>query len=360
MKIRRAVAALLVAPAALNWLGPGEPDSFAGPSVPTVVLLRPAKADEVTMEAMARVRGELKAAGFEVAMMPLRNPDARRDLESAGRDLHPLAAFAIFVYPSGDGTSVAEIWVSDRMRQKTIIQNALLHDTDQGRGSEILAVRAVELLRANLADYWTPTAPPAPSSVPPPRATTVPEVPARLEPQPRNVFAAGFGAGLGAGVTDGFGPLGATWAPEILASYGWRDGFSVRASLAGLGPAPTLSSSNGSATVEQQLGVLEGVWAFWGKSTVVPLMFAGLGAQHVHVAGHAAPPYQGHTSDVASALMTAGLGAGIPLGGEWWLVAQARGAVGFPENAVQINQSEVGRTGVPSLWIDAALFWVLQ
>ncbi len=150
-------------------------------SAPTVVLLRVTSPDDVTTEATARVNGELKAAGFEVVVVPLRGEDAKSDLENAARDFNAMAAFAIFVRPFEAGASVAEIWVSDRTRQKLVIQKAVLHETDRGRGSEILAVRAVELLKANLADFWAPARPPPRrpprrSSTPPRRACRSPRV----------------------------------------------------------------------------------------------------------------------------------------------------------------------------------------
>jgi len=161
MKKWRAVAALFVAAVAACSLASQESDVLAAsPPSRIVVLLRVTTSDGVTTEATARVNGELKAAGFDVAIVPLSSDDAKRELESAGRELNALAAFAIFVRPFDGGTSVAEIWVSDRIRQTIVIQRAVLHETDRDRESEILAVRAVELLKANLADFWTPTSPP--------------------------------------------------------------------------------------------------------------------------------------------------------------------------------------------------------
>lgn len=111
MKARRAVAPLVTV-ALLSLASLADHEAFgAGP--PTVVLLRLPTADEVTIEAMARVDGELKAAGFEVAVVPVRGDDVKRDLETSGRELSAIAAFAIFVRPFEAGTSVAEIRVSD-------------------------------------------------------------------------------------------------------------------------------------------------------------------------------------------------------------------------------------------------------
>jgi hypothetical protein len=326
-----------------------------GAPAPTVVLLSLTKSDDVTTEAMARVKGELKAAGFDVAIVPFSGGDARRDLEAAGRELNAIAAFAIFVRPFEGGTSVAEIWVSDRIRQKIVIQNAVLHETDRGRGSEILAVRAVELLKANLADFWAPAASPPPAPPPPPSPPPTPPAP-ESEHKPRPPFASGLGAGLGVGILESFGAMGATWSPNVAVSYGWPRGLSVRATFAGLGPAAVFTASNGSADVEQELALLEIVKTWWPGSALVPLVSVGSGAQHVHVAGTGNPPYQGHTSDRWSLVTTVGAGIAIPIVSTLSILVQARALAAWPSAVVQVVGADVARVGAPSLLADGGLF----
>jgi len=354
MKRWPAVVALVVIAAGPCSFARG---ALAGATAPVVVLLSHATPDEMTTEATARVNGELKAAGFDVAVVPLASDDAKRELESAGRERNAIAAFAIFVRPSEGGTSVAEIWVSDRTRQKVVIQNALLHETDRGRGSEILAVRAVELLRASLADFWTPspTSPPAPPVRPSAPAATSPEAAERA----RSPFASGVGAGLGAAADASFGAMGATWSPDATASYGWPGGFSVRATFAGLGPTVTLSGPRGYAGVAQQLAFIEAVKTWWPRAALVPFVTAGAGAEHVHVAGVGNPPYEGHTSDDGSLLTAVGVGLAVPLVSTLSFVVQARALAEWPPSVVQVAGTEVGRVGGPSLRAGGGLFGTL-
>ncbi|HTB78548.1 MAG TPA: hypothetical protein VK762_35130 [Polyangiaceae bacterium] len=327
----------------------------ADASAPTVVLLRLPSPDEVTTEAMARVNGELKAAGFEVAVVPFRGDDAKKDLESAAREMNAIAAFAIFVRPFEEGATVAEIWVSDRTRQKLVIQNAVLHETDRGRGSEILAVRAVELLKASLADFWMPaSAPPVPPPAPP-----QPSPPAAERPPTRAPFAGGLGAGLGIGVAASCCSVARTppsWSPDATASYGWPHGLGLRATFAGLGPDATFSATDGSAKVGEQFAILEVVKAWWPTSALVPFAAVGSGAQHVHVVGSGNAPYQGHTLDRWSVLTTIGVGIAIPLLSTVSLVAQARGLASWSPTVVDVAGVEVGRAGAPSVRVDAGLF----
>src|SRR5262245_3319516 len=125
-----------------------------------VVLLKPPVTDDVTTDAVARVRGELTAAGFEVSTLA-QEPglDVRVALETIGRELDPIAAFAIV---RDEGANTAEIWVCDRMAGKSVIQSVRLDAAATAKTaaagetsrSVVLAVQAVELLKASLAQYW--------------------------------------------------------------------------------------------------------------------------------------------------------------------------------------------------------------
>src|SRR5882672_10394569 len=56
-----------------------------------VVLLNPLAPDEITLEAITRIRGELNAAGFDVIPVQHRSgAEPREELESAARDVGAL------------------------------------------------------------------------------------------------------------------------------------------------------------------------------------------------------------------------------------------------------------------------------
>ncbi len=359
MKGSWAAAALGVPAAVLVSLSAAEFAVRADAAAPTVVLLRPTESNELTTEALVRVKGELEAAGFDVVFLPLfEGGDAKRELETAGQDRSPVAAFALFVAPAESGASIAEIWVSDRVRQKTVIQRTTLSETDPARGSVILAVRAVELLKVNLAGYWAPTAPlTAPS---PAAARPAPLAPPRdATPIPRAPFASGLGAGVGVGAMESFGAMGVSWAPDIMVSYGWSNGWGVRAHLLGLGPSTTLSATQGTARIDAQLATIEVTKAWWPRAAVVPFLFAGAGAQHDHVVGTALLPYLGHSSDNWSFATSAGVGVGVPVVSVLSFLLQAGGVAAWPSSTVNIANAEVGRVGAPALVVDGGLMGVL-
>jgi len=337
----------------------------ADPKAPTVIVLRGPTSDDVTSQAAVRVQGELTAAGFHVMVLPISGADTESDLRSAGRELSPVAAFAIFTRPSErPAGAVAEIWVSDRVRQKTVIQRAQFDESDADRESEILAVRAVELLKASLAELWLPAASRAASAKGALVADPVHELGRHDEQpiatEPRAPFASGVGIGLGASVLESFGAIGALWAPTALLSYGTAAGLGARLTFTGLGPSPTLNAAAGTARVDQQLTTLEIIDAFWPKAAVVPFVSLGAGTQHIHVEGVGVAPYRGHSSDNWSLITSVGAGAAVPLFQPFSFVMQARGAVAWPPTVIHVASADVGRLGGPSLLVDAGLLGVFR
>lgn len=354
-----------------------EPPAQAG-APHTVVVLRTVGSDDVTREATARVQGELGAAGFRVAVVSVQSDHARSDVETAGSELSPIGAFAIFVHPE-EGGAVAEIWVSDRLRQKTVIQRARLTETDHQRESEILAVRAVELLKASLAEFWLqpsapsppPPAPPAPVEPARPVDVQTPRPAARESPR-RPAFASGVGVGVGAGMIDGFRNVGPVWVPMLVASVGWESGVSLQLDFHGLGPAATINAPGGSARVEERFATIGAMKTWWPRWAVVPFACAGIGVHQVHVSGIASSPasstggsYKPENIDDWSLFTSAGIGAAVPVHGTLSVVFQSRAAAAWPATAVRIAQADaghaqvdVGHVGGPSLLVDANVLGV--
>jgi hypothetical protein len=322
----------------------------------TVVVLRARNADAVATEAIARVQGELGAAGFHVVVLPVAGDAARTEVKTAGSDLGAAGAFAILVHQD-EGGRTAEIWVSDRIRRVTIVESAQLTETEHERESEVLAVRAVELLRASLAELWLQPDAPPPHPAQTTVATTAPEAP-KAQALARPAFASGVGLGVGAGVLDSFQSVGAIWLPSLVFVYGWDSGLSVQLAFYGLGPAVERSTPAGSAKVEGQFGSVDVAKTWWPRAPVVPFACAGIGTQHVRVSGTGVAPFDGTTSDVWAAWTSAGVGAALPLYSGLSLIAQMRAATAWPPTAVRIAGVDVGHFGDPSLLVDAHVLGV--
>jgi len=130
------------------WAFPAIRLASADQGVP-VLLLRRVPADEILNEAILRIKGELVAGGFQVAVADsaAAEADPRALMEQAGRAQSPSATIAIF----GDlHQGTADLWVVDRMSTMTVIRRLEVQASPDQPISEVLAIRAQELLRASL------------------------------------------------------------------------------------------------------------------------------------------------------------------------------------------------------------------
>jgi len=315
-----------------------------------VVLLLPAVADDVTVDALARVRGELTAAGFDVVERAS-DPalDVRRALETVGREVDPIGAFAIV---RAAGADTAEIWVCDRMAGKSVIQSVRLDAAGApGRpsGSVVLAVQAVELLKASLAQYWLASER---------RRAAAPAAPPVAPPTPVAYVTAGIAVEAGVSWLDNLGAVTPSWQPVLRASYGGTRGWAGRVTIAGLGTDATAAAAEGTAQIQQGFGALEIVRAFRAGPYLQVLASLGGGAYRARVTGVATGP-RSYTSTVTSSwsgLAVAGVGLLIPIGSvhsHFAVAADGQGAVTWPDNVIRIVGNEVGRTGRPALLVSA-------
>jgi len=315
-----------------------------------VVVLRPAVTDDVTTDALARVRGELTAAGFEVSERE-RDPglDVRGALETVGRELDPIAAFAIV---RAANSNTAEIWVCDRLAGKSVIQSVRL-DVAGGAGepsrSVVLAVQAVELLKASLAQYWLASSR---------RASQPPAPPADGEALARRAPSALTGVGVEAGVgwLDSAGAVTAVWQPIVRGSYGGAHGWAARITAGGLGTDAALHAPAGSAQIRQQLAALEIVRGFRAGARLQPVVSAGGGVFRARIEGTGSPdPSTGVTTDSWAALATAGAGVLVPIVPPFALAADAHLMLTWPHTTVRFGTVEAGDLGWPSLLVSAGL-----
>ncbi len=313
-----------------------------------VVLLRPSVTDDVSTDALARVRGELTAAGFEVSMQP-QDPalDVRTALETVGRELDPLAAFGIVRAPT-DNT--AEIWVCDRMAGKSVIQSVRLDPSGtpgQPSRSVVLAVQAVELLKASLAQYWL-------ASV---RQAQRPAATANVAPPPAAHLTAGLGVAAGVGWLDSVGAVTAAWQPIVRASYGGARGWAGRVTVAGFGTAAQLQAPEGTARIQQELGAFEILRGFRAGKWVQLVASLGVGVYHARISGvgTGSQDYNNNVASRWSALGVAGGGLILPVVSHLSFAADAQVGLTLPDNLIRIVGAPAGRTGRPALLVSAGL-----
>ncbi len=274
---------------------------------PRVFLVRSTSSSASAKEAMNRMQGELTAEGFEVAIVD--SPSGEDSGLPEGQDTN---AVSIQLVVDAD-EQAAELRVIDHLTNKTVIRHATIETQDPSQVAQVLSVRAVELLRASLMELLI-------------QSRSRPAVEA---PPTANISRAATGAlphkrdstwGLDAGSAGlvGFGGTAASRiGPAVLGLIRVRlllgRTFQLRATAAGLGTTPKIqappAASSGSATVDQDLGLVELVATPWSDAVLSPVASLGAGPFHTSVDGS---PSRGFTP-MHGAGWTPALDAGVGL-----------------------------------------------
>ena len=346
-----ALAALVVAAVAVPASSRADPRR-------RVVVARPANADAITTEALVRVTGELEAAGFEaVTIQVAPGADERTTAETIGQDMNPVAAFAIFPgSKAGNGQMTAEIWVSDRQKGKATVQRMRVDPQDADRGATVLAVYAVELLKASLVELWVPE---ARRKVEPPPPPPPPDVaPAHARPYALS----GFGLELAGGMLAHADGLDPTWTPALRASFGGERGLGVRISLAAGGQRPSVANGVGSARISQVVATAQFFYAFRPGARVQPFLAAGGGAYRIGISSTSNDPevWVARSRQKWTAAMAAATGLTIALGEHMALIAGVEALLFLPRPVVELGDvdvadARVGQAGRPALLLTAGL-----
>jgi len=344
------LALLVVATAPGAWAAPP-----AAASSRMVLVARPDDADAVTAEALARVSGELVAAGFDVLTVHVpANADPRTTVETAGRDQAVAAAFAIFPgAPAADGTPSAEIWVSNRLTGRSTVERLSVDPRDSDRRAAVLAVRAVELLNASVAELWVRGAAPSrknpplpPSAAPPVPMTTAVATPAPAASHPSGVSPGVVAAVAVVGHVGGF-PVDV--GPLLRLCLALDRRFTVRVSAFGLDRGWGLVTDDGSADVRQQVATADLVLAFRSERRLRPLVTAGLGASRVAWTSSGNTPWLSQPGATWTASGGVGAGGTLALGRWLSLIAEVDAQFFLHRPVIQVGGPIAGRAGQPAI-----------
>jgi hypothetical protein len=329
----------------LAWLAIERPSH--GATDRRVVLLQPNTDDELTALALARIRGELLAAGFEVTILPQPEDLAPRNLvEATAPEWKPLAVFAIIRDKTRRGApSIAEIWVSDRVLDRTSVERMRVDGAEPEHAAAVLAVRAVELLKAGLTEFWlAPEAPPLPRPVANSLARETPPANAR-----RHLLNDGIVAQGAFGLLHTFGQIGPIWTPMLAVSYGAPSGLGARWSIAGLGSDARLESGQGTARLAQSFATMEMLLSSRWRGPFQLFASAGAGAYHMSVGGTGVLPYRGREGGGWSLLTGGGVGLAIELNPHVVLVVEGQTFWAWPSSIVRIGDTDIGKQNWPIL-----------
>jgi hypothetical protein len=345
--VRTALAlALALAVSASTAIAPAEEGR------PVVVLVRPAGASALVEEMLGRTRAELAAAGFDARIVQ-GTPGAAPRAAIEGADARAIAAIAI-VDPEGEAT--VEIWVDDRLSGKMSIRPLVAAETDQHKAASVLAIQAVELLRASLVEITRTPLPqpgdrpdPAPRPPAPPAAVAfaqrgLPTTPAGTDTAPPPRVELSLAAGPSAFL--GFDPGAVQLAPTFALALTAPSGLGGRVRFTGPGWGPAIEVEGGEVSLTPWLLTAGGLFAPRSTGRWFGFVTVDGGAFHLDAEGVLEDAKGRSGSSLVAALLGGG-GGGLRLTDNVALMLEAQLMVTAPRITVVVGGDPVATAGRP-------------
>jgi len=295
-------------------------------------------------ETVTRLSAELEAAGFHVTTLSRpTSVEAGADLSPAQVGLDPLPV-GVFSVTALEGTPAIEVLLTDRRSGEVLRFTLRAPDGASNRTPALLAVRAMELVRANALVLDI-----APHPTPEPVAETKPPqvvlAPAPVAPPPPRFIGS---LGAAAALLYGFENLGPEVAPVVTAAVMGRHDLGVRVMGAGPSFGPKLRGRDGDAKVSQALVTLGVDYRLKMRARSSVVFGLGAGAHHLRVRGQARAPFVETTQGIWSALGLAGVGGRVHLMGAMFLTLDVFAFAAFPRPVVHVADQTVGSVSRPS------------
>lgn len=307
---------------------------------PPVLVVRERSSDAVMAEVANRTQAELSASGFGAAMHDCERAALDCLSSVAARGAPRIAAVATF----RDGEQIAtEVRISGGARA-AVARRVSVQQSSAGDEAPVLAIRAVELVRATLlqADSLDAASAAARGAVAPAADTE-----RASGPPPEITAAVGWSIGGGGAVLESAHGFSAAYALLLRAGYRGAAGFSGSLVVAGPGFTFDQPSSSGPLRIRQELVALELGYAFARSRAVQPRITLGVGAHYIE-----ARPNDGSTVENASAftlLAAGGVGALVILGKYVALFFDAQAIFTEPNADDLVRGATSSRLGSPSL-----------
>jgi hypothetical protein len=205
-----------------------------------------------------------------------------------------------------------------------------------------LAIRAIEVLRSGLLEAGL-----AKRDAPPP---------VQLPPaaSPPAVGRARVGLELGAAALASLDGLGPAILPMLRLDW-QRRSWLFRATFAGFGTRPRLTTAAGSARVAQQYGVVGASYSLGTLGSVTPSLGLAFGFLHTSVDAQAAAPKQGHELQKWSLLMDGNLAAALALSPRYYITLAGHVQMAEPYVAIRFVDEAVASSGRPNLLLTCSL-----
>jgi hypothetical protein len=315
-----------------------------------VAVLRPATADPLLQEASSRIRSELAASGLPSQLVDCGEPT---EAPCPGPE-----AFAAIALVRKDG--VVEIDVRAFLPDGfELSRHVRVLDRDGGQDPEVLAVRAVELLRDLRLNAQRHAPPGPPRQAGDAEEPKIPVPPPPPPPPTRWWLSSGVGT-LSAPRTNqpGLWPaLGATLAAGMIVSPHWATVLTFAGPFNSALGAPV---DNGQATLLQALATLELRYRF-SRRVVQPFvsLLSGINYLRENLTSTVPNPYSGQAPSLSTAwvpLFGGGGGVSYEFGSRFSVGAEAEiFATAPPISVGGYSGTVMARTGAPSIFVTAVL-----
>jgi len=310
----------------------------------SVILLQPIDASPAASRSLARIRDELLADRFQVIVA---DSPTKRDPGSVVTHAVQRPGGTTIVLFGDPDTGHAELCVVRRAGKRVAIRRAVVAE-DPERMPDTLSARTLELLRATALELSielqrTPPArePPAPAP-----ATALPS------PPPES---AALAVDVGFAILhsiDGPPPAVMPTGRIRLRLATW---LHARVSVIGLGSRPRVVTTAGSATLAQNLALLEMAAVFRGDKRVHPILSLGAGALNVSAMGVGASPSESREPQSWSAAFDAGVGVSFGIHRRAALASEVHAALAAPHPFVRFRDIRAATIGYPSLLLALTL-----
>lgn len=296
----------------------------------TVSIVQPARPTPEVGLTLSRIRGELSSVGLAVTTvdsLPVGQSSNADAVIAMANEQAPLALTVWLAKPSSGNPESIRVAV----------------EADTSNAPEMLALRTIEVLRANLFEVdWAVRRRSEPPRTPPPPPPSA-ETPAPARPS------AALGIEAGAAILTSLDGVGPALLPTLRVGWSPRPSLVFQAALAGFGTRPTVSTSEGRARISQQYGLLGASHRFRAEHRIWPFVSLSLGALHTSVVGSALSPSKQDSSDSQwSFLLDGGVGLGLRLWGRTYATLAAHLQTAMPYVRIHLADDVAATSGRPN------------
>jgi len=153
----------------------------------------------------------------------------------------------------------------------------------------------------------------------------------------------------GALVLAGFGGIRGAVMPVGRVRVALGERLRARVTLSGLGTRPQVDAAEGTATVRQELGLLELIGEIAPQSWLQPAISLGAGAYHIGVDGSANWPYAGLHGGSYAFAADAGVGLALSITSSFALSLEGHALLVTPYPVIRFLDVDTAQTGRPLL-----------